>query len=133
MASAAKSSHGRLLWINASVATDSISTRLLARSGIYFDLAVGSFDGRRLAISRRYKAIMCDLSSIDEISLELISQIRRSRPATPIVILANRATIHATVQAMQLGVLDVIEKPVTEGRLLDVAFHLTETWLCAPN
>jgi FixJ family two-component response regulator len=51
--------------------------------------------------------------------LELVEQLRATGAQTPVIMLSGHGTIPSAVEAMRLGALDFMEKPVARDRMLE--------------
>ncbi|WP_028693478.1 response regulator [Pseudomonas cremoricolorata] len=83
-------------------------------------------DGARQALSQlgahpRIGLMVTDLRMAPDDGLALIRQVRLSQRAElPIIVVSGDTDVQEAVEAMHLGVLDVLLKPVDLGRLLEL-------------
>lgn len=56
--------------------------------------------------------ILLDLDSADSAGLDILRELSERRPAWPVVTLSARCEVALAVEAMKLGALDFLEKPV---------------------
>lgn len=81
----------------------------------------------RLAAPEPIDLVLTDLQLPSGSGLEVVAESRRLRPATPVVVLTAFGTVASAVEAMKLGAVDFLEKPVE----LDQLFALVAA-LAAP-
>jgi DNA-binding NtrC family response regulator len=82
------------------------------------DLAQSSRQGLDWGISRDYDLVLTDIRMPEIGGMRILRDIKRVKPAVPVVIFTGYATVQSAVQAMKLGAADYIEKPFTPDMLL---------------
>jgi DNA-binding NtrC family response regulator len=82
------------------------------------DLAQSSRQGLDWAMSRDYDLVLTDIRMPEIGGMRILRDIKRAKPAVPVVIFTGYATVASAVQAMKLGAADYIEKPFTPDMLL---------------
>jgi len=82
------------------------------------DLAQSSRQGLEWGISRDYDLVLTDIRMPEIGGMRILRDIKRAKPAVPVVIFTGYATVQSAVQAMKLGAADYIEKPFTPDMLL---------------
>jgi two-component system nitrogen regulation response regulator NtrX len=93
----------------------------LLQSRGYKTLAAASVgEGLRLFSERRPQAVVLDLKLPDGAGLDVLRELQRQAPATPVVVVSGYGSVHEAVQAMRIGAADFIEKPVSRERLFGV-------------
>jgi DNA-binding NtrC family response regulator len=65
-----------------------------------------------------YDAIILDLQMPEMDGLEVLKAIKELKPETQIIVLTGHATVKKAIEAMKLGALDLIEKPVDLDTIL---------------
>src|SRR5947209_2380096 len=79
-------------------------------------------DGReamtRVAEGRRYFAVLTDLRLPGADGIAVLKQARESDPDCPVIVMTAFGTIENAVEAMKLGALDFVQKPVDVDHLL---------------
>jgi two-component system nitrogen regulation response regulator NtrX len=63
-------------------------------------------------------AILLDIKMPGRDGLEILDEIRRSRPGLPVVMISGHGTIATAVEATKKGAFDFIEKPLDRERIL---------------
>lgn len=92
--------------------------RILAQEGFETDLAQSSRQGLDWALERDYDLVLTDIRMPEIGGMRILRDIKRLKPAVPVVIFTGYATVQSAVQAMKLGAADYIEKPFTPEMLL---------------
>jgi two-component system, NtrC family, nitrogen regulation response regulator NtrX len=77
-------------------------------------------DGLRLFTERRPAAVILDMKLPDGMGLDVLRELQRQSPGTPVVVISGYGSVHEAVLAMQAGATDFIEKPVSRERLFEV-------------
>ncbi len=67
-----------------------------------------------------FDLVLLDLNLGTENGLDILPQIQKRHPRTPVVIFTAEATISTAVRAIQAGAMDYLEKPFTPDRLRSV-------------
>ena len=97
--------------------TSALAERLSLRH-IHADTAVNGHDALRQAEQRRYDAIVLDLAMPGIDGLETLRRLLQINPDLQVIVLTGRGSTDKAVQAMKLGALDFLEKPVEIGTLI---------------
>jgi len=92
--------------------------KVLATEGFEPDLAQSSREGLAWAMERDYALVLTDIRMPEIGGMRILRDIKRVKPALPVVIFTGYATVQSAVQAMKLGAADYIEKPFTPDMLL---------------
>ena len=82
------------------------------------DLAQSSRQGLDWGMNRDYDLVLTDIRMPEIGGMRILRDIKRAKPAVPVVIITGYATVQSAVQAMKLGAADYIEKPFTPDMLL---------------
>ncbi|WP_137939669.1 response regulator [Chitinivorax sp. B] len=97
---------------------DALST--LLRANGFPVIAVGA--GNDLLLIEKWPEMACvllDLNLPDISGLEVLAAIRQRRPKMPVVMMTAKGQIKTAVEAMKIGAMDFLEKPLEESVLLD--------------
>jgi len=102
-------------------------TTLLENEG--FGCIAARTDGEALRILRSEKpaAVFLDVSLPGYSGFGILKEIRRLAASLPVVIITSHFTGKLKTQAAELGISDILEKPLTVAQLRQVLFHLTLT------
>lgn len=65
--------------------------------------------------------VICDLRMPEMDGLEVLKQLTEMSPDTPIIIVSGAGQIHDVVEALRLGALDYLVKPITDMAVLENA------------
>ena len=68
-------------------------------------------------MARDYGIVLTDIRMPEIGGMRILREIKRSKPALPVVIITGYATVQSAVQAMKLGAANYIEKPFTPDTL----------------
>jgi two-component system nitrogen regulation response regulator NtrX len=77
-------------------------------------------EGIRLFGERRPAIVLLDLRLPDGTGIDVLRELQRLAPATPVVVISGAGSVTDAVEAMRVGATDFIEKPVSRGRLFEV-------------
>ena len=90
------------------------------------DVAQSSRQGLDWALARDYALVLTDIRMPEIGGMRILRDIKRAKPALPVVIFTGYATVQSAVQAMKLGAADYIEKPFTPDMLLTTVHKALE-------
>jgi serine phosphatase RsbU (regulator of sigma subunit) len=93
----------------------------LEDSGYHVIEAEDGIKGLELFSEIRPDLVICDLRMPEIDGLEVLSKITEISPDTPIIIVSGAGQIHDVVEALRLGALDYLVKPVTDMAVLENA------------
>jgi two-component system nitrogen regulation response regulator NtrX len=77
-------------------------------------------DGLKLFVDKRPSAVVLDLKLPDGMGLDVLRELQRLSPGTPVVVISGFGKVDQAVEAMRYGATDYIEKPVARERLFQV-------------
>jgi two-component system nitrogen regulation response regulator NtrX len=77
-------------------------------------------EGLRVFGERRPAAVLLDLKLPDGTGLDVLRELQRRSPVTPVVVISGYGSVPDAVEAMRLGAAEYLEKPVARERLFDV-------------
>ncbi len=66
----------------------------------------------RAGAARRFDLVLCDLRLPDGDGLQVLRRFREMAPGTPFVVITAYGTVPTAVEAMKLGAVDFLEKPL---------------------
>jgi DNA-binding NtrC family response regulator len=92
--------------------------RALAGEGYEVEAAADGRRGISRLAERRFDLVLTDLKLPGASGLEVLSACREARPPVPVVVMTAYGTVSTAVEAMKLGALDFLEKPVALDDLL---------------
>ncbi len=99
------------------VVLDSV-TRILGDAGFLVDTSLRGRDGLTMALDGSYDVVLTDIRMPDIGGMLVLREVKRKRPATPMVIITGFATVRSAVQAIKLGAEEYVEKPFTPVELV---------------
>ena len=92
--------------------------KILGAEDFQIDPAISSRDGLERAMGQDYDLVLTDIRMPEIGGMRILRDIKRSKPALPVVIFTGYATVQSAVQAMKLGASDYVEKPFTPDMLV---------------
>jgi DNA-binding response OmpR family regulator len=86
--------------------------RMLGEAGYAVDVTASAEEGRHLATSVEYDAILLDLELPDRNGLDVVRELRREGRSTPVLIMTGRDDDTDIVRGLDAGADDYLTKPV---------------------
>ena len=123
-------SQGRLLLVEDRASLRKMLTLALKKQG-YQVVAVGTAgEGRKAAEptgpdTLPFDMVLSDLQLPDGTGLDVLAAFRQKQPNIPVIVMTAFGTVGTAVEAMKLGAVDFLEKPVE----LHDLFPLVERWI----
>ncbi|HET7293743.1 MAG TPA: sigma-54 dependent transcriptional regulator [Vicinamibacteria bacterium] len=77
-------------------------------------------EGLRIFGERRPSLVLLDLRLPDGTGIDVLRELQRLAPGTPVVVVSGYGDVGQAVEAMRMGAADFIEKPVARERLFQV-------------
>jgi two-component system nitrogen regulation response regulator NtrX len=77
-------------------------------------------EGLRLFADVRPSAVLLDLQLPDGTGIDVLRELQRQSPGTPVVVISGRGGVAEAVEAMRIGASDFLEKPVSRERLFQI-------------
>ena len=99
------------------IVLDSIQ-KVLANEDFTLKMTTKSREGLELALNESFDLVFTDIKMPDIGGMRILRDIKRNKPALPVLILTGYATVKAAVDAMKLGAADYLEKPFHPETLL---------------
>jgi two-component system nitrogen regulation response regulator NtrX len=93
---------------------------MLAERG-YRTLGAASVgEGLRVFAEKPPAAVLLDLKLPDGTGLDVLRELQRRSPVTPVVVVSGYGSVSDAVEAMRLGAAEYVEKPLARERLYEV-------------
>lgn len=111
------------------IVLDSI-TKILSPENFEVDVTLSGREGLAWAIAKDYDIVLTDLRMPDIGGMRVLRDVKRAKPALPVVMITGFGTVQSAVQAMKLGAAEFLEKPFAPDALVSVvqkALHLAAT------
>jgi two-component system, NtrC family, nitrogen regulation response regulator NtrX len=83
-------------------------------------------EGLRLFAERRPAAVLLDLKLPDGTGIDVLRELQRQSPGTPVVVISGFGSVGEAVEAMRMGATDYIEKPISRERLFQLMDRILE-------
>jgi DNA-binding NtrC family response regulator len=99
------------------IVLDSVS-KILTSENYEVETTLSGREGLEWAVKKDYDVILTDIRMPDIGGMRVLRDVKRAKPAMPVIMITGYATVQSAVQAMKLGASDYIEKPFTPDRLL---------------
>ena len=109
--------HHALVIDDEQIVLDSVK-KILTQENFSVDVSLKSPTGLDLALKKEYDIVLTDIRMPEIGGMRILRDIKRAKPAVPVVIITGYATVNSAVQAMKLGASDYIEKPFTPEELI---------------
>jgi two-component system nitrogen regulation response regulator NtrX len=77
-------------------------------------------EGLALFAERRPAAVLLDLKLPDGTGIDVLRELQRQAPGTPVIVISGHGSVTQAVEAMRVGATDYVEKPVSRERLFEV-------------
>ncbi|HUG53802.1 MAG TPA: sigma-54 dependent transcriptional regulator, partial [Vicinamibacteria bacterium] len=77
-------------------------------------------EGLRLFSQHRPAAVLLDLRLPDGTGIDVLRELQRQAPGTPVVVISGHGSVAEAVEAMKVGATDFLEKPVSRDRLFQI-------------
>jgi len=97
---------------------ESIST-YLEDSGFTVLQAADGPTGLKIAVDEDPEVILLDLRMPEMDGLDVLSEVNRRRPETPVVVVTGAGVLKDAVEALRLGAFDFISKPIIDMAILE--------------
>jgi len=98
----------------------------LGRMGLRVDTAANLAEARELLASRRYDLCFTDMRLPDGSGIELVGEIARKYPQTPVAMITAFGNMDLAVEALKAGAFDFVSKPVDINVLRGLVRHALE-------
>lgn len=95
-------------------------TNILTKAGYEVITAADGESGLELAVSTAPDLVVTDFQMPGMSGLDVVSELQRTQPGLPVIILTAHGDVALTIKSIQLGAYDFIEKPIQTQELLDV-------------
>lgn len=99
------------------IVTDSV-TKILEAENFEVEVAATGRHGVELALQKEHALVLTDLRMPDIGGMRVLRDIKRARPAMPVIMITGFATVRSAVQAMKLGAAEFLEKPFAPDDLV---------------
>ena len=113
------------------IVLDSVK-RILDEGNYVVETTLSGRQGLEWALQKSYDVVLTDVRMPDIGGMLVLRDIKRAKPALPVLIITGYATVRSAVQAMKLGASEYIEKPFTPEELLKAVAQAIETAASRP-
>lgn len=94
-----------------------LKTALERTPGTRVDVASDAAGALNLVRQGQYALLLVDFRLPGQSGLDLLRSLRQERPESPVIVITGAATTEEVLQAIRLGVVDVILKPISLSQL----------------
>ena len=111
------------------IVLDSI-TKILKEENFEVDVTLSGRQGLEWAIAKDYDIVLTDLRMPDIGGMRVLRDVKRAKPAMPVVMITGFSNVKSAVEAMKLGAAEYLEKPFAPDALVKViqkALHMAAT------
>jgi len=99
------------------IVLDSVK-KILAEEHYETDVTLSGKEGIAMALKNPYDIVLTDIRMPEVDGLIVLRDIKRQKPALPVIIITGYGSIRSAVQAMKLGASEYIEKPFSPDDLI---------------
>ncbi len=117
----------KILLIDDDPAVRGLISSILRKKGMDVVLAKEGNEGLQLVQNENPDLVVCDFQMPGMNGLEVLDQIKKNNPQIPVIILTAYGDAALTIQSMQTGAFDFIEKPINPRELLEVTKNALKT------
>jgi two-component system, NtrC family, nitrogen regulation response regulator NtrX len=82
-------------------------------------------EGLKLFAQSHPAVVLLDLKLPDGTGIDVLRELQRQAPGTPVVVVSGKGSVTEAVEAMKFGAVDYVEKPFSRERLFQVLDRLT--------
>lgn len=100
------------------IVLDSI-IKILKEENFEIDVNLSGRQGLEWAIQKDYDIVLTDLRMPDIGGMRVLRDIKRAKPATPVVMITGFGSVQSAIQAMKLGAAEYLEKPFSPDALVE--------------
>lgn len=97
---------------------ETLAMRLTTR-GLKVEVAENGEQAMQMVEERPFDAILLDLAMPGMDGIETLTRLRELSPDSQVILLTGHATVKKATEAMRLGALDLLEKPVDIKELVE--------------
>ena len=111
------------------IVLDSI-TKILGGEDFEVEVTLSGRQGLESALTKEYDIVLTDLRMPDIGGMRVLRDVKRAKPAMPVVMITGFGSVQSAVQAMKLGAAEYLEKPFAPDDLVKVvkkALHIAAT------
>jgi two-component system nitrogen regulation response regulator NtrX len=90
-------------------------------------------EGLRLFDEKKPAAVLLDLKLPDGAGLDVLREIQRRAPGTPVVVISGLGSVSEAVEAMRVGATEYVEKPVAKDKLFEVVARVLAPSVSGPE
>ncbi|MFH6603367.1 sigma-54-dependent transcriptional regulator [Maribacter algicola] len=94
--------------------------RFLTKKGYVVETSFAAPDAKTKFNSTTYDLVLTDLRLPDYDGIQLLEEIKKSNPKTPVIVMTGYAEVGSAVSAMKKGAYDYIAKPFTPDDIVAV-------------
>ena len=98
----------------------------LGRMGLRISTAANLAEARELLANNRFDLCLTDMRLPDGNGIELVTEIARDHPCTPVAMITAFGSMDLAVEALKAGAFDFVSKPVDIGVLRGMVRHALE-------
>jgi len=100
------------------IVLDSVKRILTDEQCDIVDVTLSGKKGIKMALKNPYDIVLTDIRMPEVDGLIVLRDIKRQKPALPVIIITGYGSVRSAVQAMKLGASDYIEKPFSPDELI---------------
>jgi len=113
-----ETSNQRLLVVDDDAAMRALLASLFQQKGYPVEEAASADEALERAREAEFDAVLSDIKMPGKTGIEMVGELRRIRPDTPVVLMTAFGSIDSAVEAMRAGAFDYITKPFEPDAVL---------------
>lgn len=94
--------------------------KILTQEGFDVTTTLNGREGIESAISNHFDIVLTDVRMPNISGKIVLREIKRAKPAMPVIIITGYTSVQAAMQSLKLGAADVLEKPFSPDELVHV-------------
>jgi len=108
----------KILIIEDDAAFGQMLQKFLTKKEFEVSLSFNAEEGKKIFISQSFDLVITDLRLPNYDGIQLLSEIKKINPKTPVIVMTGYAEVSSAVKAMKKGAYDYISKPFTPEEIV---------------
>ena len=122
------SKHMKLLVVDDDEVTRKLLREVLEKEGFEIQLAASGEEAVRAIRVERFPVILSDIRMLELDGMAVLREVKKSSPATPVILMTGFGNMEGAIQAIQEGAFDYVSKPFKMDDLKAVVGRAVKHW-----